>query len=243
MPPLEVELGAQGAKSDHRVAYATATLPRLRQFDWITYQYRYYNEESAKLFGNWLASYDWADLVQAEGSNLKAEMYQGAVNQVMERFFPLITVRRKSSDCPCINTQIRKLIRRRKGIYKREGRSEKWRWLKKVTDELIGKRKEIYIQSQRDVLLVEDARRNFFRNVKAFQSRERPRSFDVRALFAGKSDNEVVDSLASFFNRISQEFYPLEPCDIPRTHDRQLRLLEPYQVEGRIRAFKNLNPW
>ena len=238
VPPLEVEPGASGAKSDHRVAYVTATLPRLRQFEWITYQYRYYNEESVKLFGDWLAAYDWAGLVQAGGSNLKAEMYQEAVNQAMERFFPLITVRRKSTDCPWINNRIRKLVRRRKGIYKREGRSEKWRRLKKITDELIGKRKENYLQSQRSVLLVEDARRNFFRNVKAFQSRERPKPFDVRSLFPGKSDTEVADSLASFFNRISREFDPLEPSDIPRTHDRRLPVLEPYQVEGRIRAFR-----
>ena len=72
----------------------------------------------------------------------------------------------------------------------------------------------------------------------AFQSRERPKPFDVRTLFPGCSDAEVATSLAEFFNRISQEFQPLEPHEIPRTHDHQLPILHPYQVEGRIRAFK-----
>ena len=41
-----------------------------------------------------------------------------------------------------------------------------------------------------------------------------------------------------FFNKISHEFEPLEPEDIPTTHTRSLPKLLPYQVAGRIRAFK-----
>ena len=85
-------------------------------------------------FGSWLAGRDWADVVQAEGSNAKAELYQEAVTGALEQFFPLITVRKKSTDCPWISNRIRKLIRRRKGIYRREGRSSKWRRIKKLTD-------------------------------------------------------------------------------------------------------------
>ena len=238
VPPLEVEPGSQGTRSDHRIAYVGAKLPRLHQFEWITYQYRYFNEESVQKFGDWLAGYDWAPLVQAEGSNRKAKMYQDAVTGAMEQYFPLITVRRKSTDCPWINNRVRKLISRRRGVYRREGRSAKWRRLKRLSDDLIRKRRETYLQSQRQCLLVEDARRNFFRNVKAFKAKERPKPFDVRTLFPGKTDAEVAGSLASYFNRISQEFQPLEPSDIPRTHDRELPVLHPYQVEGRIRSFK-----
>lgn len=61
------------------------------------------------------------DVVTAEGSNNKAITYQAAVTEAMEECFLLITVRRKSSDCPWINRRIRKLISRRKGIYVREG--------------------------------------------------------------------------------------------------------------------------
>lgn len=165
-------------------------------------------------------------------------MYQEAVTGAMEKFFPLLTVRRKSTDCPWINNRVRKLIRRRRGVYRRESRSSKWRRLKKITDELIKNRRETYLQSQRDCLLVEDARRNFFRNVKAFQAKESPRQFDVRSLFPGKTDAQVADALAAFFNRISQEFQPLELKDIPRTHDNEIPLLHPFQVEERIKAFK-----
>ena len=101
----------------------------------------------------------------------------------MESFFPLITVRKKSTDCPWINHRIRKLIRRRKGVYRREGRSAKWRRLKKLTERLIHDRRLVYLDSQKECLLVEDATRNFFRNVKAFKTKDRPKAFDPMSLF------------------------------------------------------------
>ena len=175
VPPLEVEPGSQGTASDHRIAFVRAALPRLRSFEWVTHQYRYYNEESEKLFGEWLAAFDWAELVQLPGgSNQKAEYYQEVMTNALEHYFPLLTVRRKTSDCPWINNRIRRLIKKRKGIYGREGRSAKWRRLRAFIEELIRKRKDTYLQSQRDVLLVDDARRNYFRNVKAFKSKDRP---------------------------------------------------------------------
>ena len=94
------------------------------------------------------------------------------------------------------------------------------------------------MDSQKECLLVEDATRNFFRNVKAFKTKDRPKAFDPMSLFPGKSKEHIAKELAGFFNRISAEFEPLEPADIPRTHHRSLPVLQPYQVEGRIRAFK-----
>ena len=85
----------------------------------------------------------------------------------------------------------------------------------------------MYLQSQKDCLRVEDVSRNFFRNVKAFQAKEKPKAFNPMSLFPGKTEREVAYELAAFFNRISSEFQPLKPADIPRTHDRQLPVLAP----------------
>ena len=156
----------------------------------------------------------------------------------MEEFFPLITVRRKSTDSPWVNNKIRKLIKRRRKVYRKEGRSAKWKRLKRLSDDLIDARRSRYLESQKQGLLVEDAARNFFRNVKAFQAKERPQQFDVRSLYPGLADQDVADELSRYFNRISSEFSPIESCQIPRTHDRALPRLEPYQVAGRIKAFK-----
>ena len=178
------------------MAYIRASLPRIRSFEWTTYQYRYFNEESVQKFGCWLAGFDWKEMVALEGSNKMTDFCQATVMDALERYFPLIKVRRKTSDCPWINNHVRDLIRNCNEIYLREGWSSKWKRLKRWTDELIRKRQAKYLQSQRNALLVDDARRNFFRYVKAYQSAERPKQFDPRSLFPGKSDKETAEGLA-----------------------------------------------
>ena len=125
VPPLEPEPGQNGTRSDHRVAFVRAGLPKVRSFEWLKYQYRYYSDQAVEKFGQWLATKDWGDVASAVGSNAKAEAYQAAVTGAMEEIFPLITVRKKSTDCPWISNRIRKLVRRRKGVYRREGRSKR----------------------------------------------------------------------------------------------------------------------
>ena len=78
VPLLETE-DQQAKKSDHMVAYLKARLPRVEPVKWLEYSYRYYNEDSAKIFGGWLAHKDWADLESEETSNGKAAVYQREV--------------------------------------------------------------------------------------------------------------------------------------------------------------------
>ena len=77
-----------------------------------------------KDFGKCLAGHDWGNVAMAEGSNAKANLYyQATVTAALERYFPLISVRKKSTDW--INARIRKLVKRRKKVYRKEGRSQK----------------------------------------------------------------------------------------------------------------------
>ena len=92
---------------------------------------------------------------------------------------------------------------------------------------------------QREGLLTEEAGRNFYRQVRNFGKTERPKLFDVRDLMPeGQTDEDIVENLASFFNRISDEFDPLSPEEIPCTMDKELPVLHDYEVAGRIRRFK-----
>ena len=84
------------------------------------------------------------ELLSAEGSNKKTEIYQREIVAAQERYFPLITVRRRSTDPPWYNWKIRKRIAQKKGVYRREGKSAKWRRLRKVIEDLIEKRRTKY---------------------------------------------------------------------------------------------------
>ena len=137
LPPLETDPGedeGEGTpkKSDHDIAFCKMKLPRMESFEMLTYSYRYYNPDSEEKFGRWLASMDWSELEAAGTSNEKTEIYQMEVTRAQDRLFPLITVRRQSNDPPWYNRNIKRRIKQKKGIYRREGRSQKWRRLKRV---------------------------------------------------------------------------------------------------------------
>ena len=112
----------------------TTTLPRRETFEWVTYSYRRCTEEAKKDFAGWLVSQDWMDVVLAEGSDAKAKAYQDLIDAAVDTFFLVCTVRRKSTDLPWMNRAILRKIGRRKRLYRKEGRSEAWKFLKKKED-------------------------------------------------------------------------------------------------------------
>ena len=155
LPPLSTDPG-QGEEvrsSDHRVCYATAKLKKLRTFEWLSYQYRYYNEESEGQFGSWIVTHDWPEVVRVEGSNRKADAYQATVTSAIETFFPLITMRRKSTDLPWVNSRIRRRIKQRKAIFRCEGRLARWRRHKAKTEEIIAARRDGYFRVKKGYYL------------------------------------------------------------------------------------------
>ena len=78
--PLQTDDDGHVRQSDHRVFYLTASIRRKERYRWLSYSYRYNNEDSSRKFGEWLAQKDWAELVQLPGSDAKAERYQEELN-------------------------------------------------------------------------------------------------------------------------------------------------------------------
>ena len=88
--------------------------------------------------------------------------------------------------------------------------------MKAASDELCRKRCRLFVDRQKETLTVADASRDFFRNVKAFDSKEKPTVFDVRDLFPGMEDLPLAESLADHFNAISNKFEGISRDAIPQ---------------------------
>ena len=235
--PLETDDSSR--QIDHRVAFCTAELTRLNAFTWQKYSYRHYNEESAEKFKEWLVLHEWQEVLTATGSNEKAEAYQKTITDALEKFFPLKTTQKKSTDLPWMNKRILKLIKDRKKIFMEAGgkRTPEWKEEKKRVAEVIKQRKRGYIDNQKEHLLSNDANRNFFKHVKNFSKFEKPREFDVREIVTG-SDVEVSEKLADYFIEVSREFEPLEPGDILAERPEGGRILERYEVAARLKKMR-----
>ena len=102
-------------------------------------------EEGNLKFKEFIMNQDWNEVFEADTSDLKAEKYQEVVNAAMKECFPLVTVKRKSTDDPWITDKIRKKIKQRKKVFKKQGRSKAWKKLKKLTTKMIKFRRDQYM--------------------------------------------------------------------------------------------------
>ena len=80
--------------------------------------------------------------------------------------------------------------------------------------------------------------KRFHRGVKAFLSAEEVQKWDVRSIFPNRSDLEVAEDLADFFNGISSEYEPLDLAGIPTIYDEPLPQLTVGEVGERLRRSK-----
>ena len=240
LPPLETEETEAGSvrRSDHNIVFMQAKITKINAPVWKTFTHRPYSKEGADNFAKWLAQVDWAPVYSANGSNEKARRFQYILDEGMDYFFPLKTVRRKSNDLPWFNEVARKKVRKKKAVYKAEGRSARWKAVKADLDRYLSRRKQKYLGKQRGRISDPKRCKMFFKNVKAFDSPEKPETFDIRSLKPGCSDREVAEEAATYFNRISDEFEPLDPFQIPKTYDRQLPMLSATEVENKLRTCK-----
>ena len=103
------------------------------------------------------------------------------MDAAMTDCYPLVTVRRKSSEDPWINDKIRKKIRKRKAIFKSEGRSRRWKRIKKITAKMIKFRREKYMERHKLIITSSDSSAHFFRNVRAYNSPEKPEIWSVNS--------------------------------------------------------------
>ena len=61
----------------------------------------------------------------------------------------------------------------------------------------------------------DDACRNFFKHVKNFSKFEKSEQFDIHTIMPDKADQEIAESMANYFIKVSKEFDPLQAGDIP----------------------------
>ena len=236
--PLEAEHDGDSTWSDHQVQYLCSRVPRKEPVKWEVFSHRPITKSGEISFLAELEGQDWSLVLTAQGPNAKVGAFHSIIQDLTDRHFPLKITRRKESDLPWLDARARKMIKRKAAIFKSEGPSERWERARNDVDRYLDGRREEYVAKQREKFTGPNASAHFHKNVKAFCTAEKPKPFDVRTLLPGRSDGEVADEIANYFNAISREFSPLQPCQIPFTYDRPLDYLAPGQVEKMIRAAK-----
>ena len=242
IPPLETEdEGERKRCSDHKQQITMSSFPRRPAVTWLTITYRPFSEAAAEAFRLSLVQENWRSVMEATGSNAKSRAYQNIIDSLMDHHFPMKKIRRKSTDLPWLNDTALAKIRRKKAVFRDEGRSERWIALRDDLDEYLAKRRDVYLEKERKKMTSKDAGRTFHKNVHAYKTADRPQPFDIRDLRPGASEESIANEAAEYFNTISREFRPLDPWQIPKTYERHIQRLTPGDVATRLRKQKKPN--
>ena len=95
-----------------------------------------------------LNSIDWSYLEGLSCSTEITELFQTRIIGLVDRFFPVITRKVKSSDDPWITDYIRKLIRLRAKEYRKNGRSLRFKCYDRDIKEEIAKQKKLFFERE-----------------------------------------------------------------------------------------------
>ena len=229
-PPLATP---DGVLSDHSCVIFSGSIATERSFTWVKRTTRKHTDKAVEAFGRAMAATDWDQvlppLLDPDDLVGRFEKYTG---DLIDQLFPLKTVKVRSNESPWITHGIRRLGRYKRGVYKREGKSDYWCSLRDRLLQKIEESKSIYVERASQC---GQSTRSYFSAVKDLSTKERPPDWSVLDLFPGESEKEAGDKTAAFFTTISDQFPPLVELD-PPPHFRQPVTLE--QVQQMLRKAK-----
>ena len=237
-PPLHTN---NGTRSDHDCVVFLARQDRLKDFVWIKKKVRVITSRACRQFGSELERVDWETLMpsDADPDTLVAAL-EAVTNDLMCRLFPERTVKQRSNEYPWITNAIRNMARKKRFIYKREGKSNYWKSLRDRQDAMIGTSKNNFVNKVSSGPGGTSSAA-YFRAVKSLCTKGNPEPWTVTDLFPDKSVEQAGEEVADYFTRISSLFRPLEPEPTPAPQLAKRGPVSVDEVATRIRNAKKPN--
>ena len=158
----------------------------------------------------------------------------GIITELTDKCFPWQNRRIRSTDDPWITDEIRRAVRTRMRKFKKFQRSRKWQAVKEETDLLIKEAKADYYQKALDTLNAEGGKLIPYKILKNIAIPDRPKTWTVNSLNPGMTDHELVEDLASYFVRITDEISPLDTSKTPVTFTSPFAPLLPHEAAKKI---------
>ena len=134
MEPLDADPDKNGKPSDHKIVVVRPISVINNKLARQTREVRVrpFPQSGILKMKEWFREKTWEQVYEAETSDVKASIFQNTLLEKLEEIFPEKIRKYNSDDQPWISHKLKILDRKRKRIYNKERRSEKW----KVFDKL-----------------------------------------------------------------------------------------------------------
>ena len=233
LPPLT---SRTGTSSDHACVLISAEELRTRNFMWIKKTTRTHTEKAVREFGDRMRNTDWNSVLPA-GSDPDAlvEAYQAHTTKLVDELFPYKTVRCRSNEDPWVTDGARALAKRKRRMFRREGKSRRWVKLRDLLEARLSQSKEAYVDKFAGG---GTSTRAYFNAVKKLGTVAPAPDWNLLDLFPGTTNEEACNQTASYFTRITDQFDPLPPA---RAAGAMRRPITEAEVELKLKAAKKPN--
>ena len=234
LKPLDPDSNKNGAPSDHRIVLTrpinTIDNKPIRNVRKVVV--RPIPQSGLDLYRDWLMDQTWDQVYQAESAHTKAEIFQKMLVHKYDEIFPQKIRNISSDDQPWITFKMKKLDRKRKRVFHKERRSEKWRKLDKLFKNEVKNAKAEFYKNKIEELKLKNPKQWYscLKNITAFDQlkNEELNVEEIRHL----SSQEQADIIAKEFARIQNEYQPLNKDDIviPTFTENEVPHFSPAQV-------------
>ena len=238
LPPLRND--ESETESDHRFVVFNAAWKHSHRFTWIRTRGRQLSQENVERCIEEINRYDWTSLADTDMTpTALAKRLHDTLCSIADRTIPWKTYKRRSTDDPWIDDKIRKMIARRRAVFRNKGRNSKdWKELKAKTDEMIARAKRKWYEEEANRLMQRGSNQIAYRALGRLGGVEGSEIWDVMDMRPGGSQQQVAEELAEHYSAISNEFPPLNQEEIPITYDRQVFDISEGSIAERLAALK-----
>ena len=105
--------------------------------------------------------------MEAGSSSEKVAVHQDVVTKAIEKSFEKKTSKKKSSEPSWVSAEIRKNIKRRRAVFKREGRGQNWWKIKLDSKRIFNARRNKYNAEKKNIIFAAGPN-SFFTCINAF---------------------------------------------------------------------------
>ena len=181
-----------GVPSNHACVSAVGVFPSARDCEW---EVKWVRKKTRKGKEAWIRDclgHDWSELKAAVGVNAKVAIFEGVVQALSDKHFPMVRIRKRSNEWPWITLNVRRLWKRKLRLYKKNGRCQKW-W---DTDAQLQRELEQAKESFLDKMLAQgNAGKSFYAATRALSRPSGEEKWSVKDLFDDKSPANVCSRI------------------------------------------------
>ena len=233
LPPLDSDPDKNGTESDHRIVLTRPinVINNRSGRDFKKIKVRPLPLSGINKMKEWFIDQTWNEVFKEESAHKKADLFQNMLIKALDEIFPEKMRKISNDDQPWITHRLKVLDRRRKRIYRKERRSEKWTKLNKLFQkEMKSEKSNFYKNTVAD--LKKKSPGQWYSTLKRITSNDQTNQQVNIDEISHLSDQAQADIITEKFSSIQNEYKPLQTEDIsiPNFSENEIPQFKPAQV-------------